>query len=150
MYDAGYAFAGLSYTFTHTDLPPQTDGFGAHSALPDHTVVTSAGVRLLDRKLTLGGRVSYFSESDVGANNVGGFYASQFMPAYTLVDFFSSYKVTENFQVDFNINNLFNKDYTDALTTAFFDGPNCYGSNLPGCNDTGMGRTFFVTAKARF
>ncbi len=112
--------------------------------------MTSAGVRLLDRKLTLGGRVSYFSESDVGANNVEGFYASQFMPAYTLVDFFSSYKVTENFQVDFNINNLFNKDYTDALTTAFFDGPNCYGSNLPGCNDTGMGRTFFVTAKARF
>lgn len=150
MYDAGYAFAGLSYTFTHTDLPPQTDGFGAHSALPDHTVVTSAGVRLLDRKLTLGGRVSYFSESDVGANNVGGFYASQFMPEYTLLDFFSSYKVTENFQVDFNINNLMDKDYTDALTTAFFSGPNCYGSNLSGCNDTGMGRTFFVTAKARF
>ena len=37
MYDAGYAFAGPSYTFTHTDLPPQTDGFGAHSALPSTT-----------------------------------------------------------------------------------------------------------------
>lgn len=150
MYDAGYFFAGLSYTYTHTDLPSQVDGFGAHSYLPDNTVVTSAGVRLLDRKMTLGGRLSYFGESDVGAVNVGGFYASRFMPSYTLVDFFSSYKVTENFEVGFNINNLFDKDYTDALTTAFFDGAKCFGSNLPGCNDTGMGRTFFVTAKAQF
>ncbi|MGO4685360.1 TonB-dependent receptor domain-containing protein [Hyphomicrobium sp. 2TAF46] len=150
MYDAGYLFAGLSYTYTNTDLPSQTDGLGAHSYLPEHTVVASGGVRLLDRKLTLGGRVSHFSESDVGAVNVGGFYASQYMPAYTLLDFFSSYKVTENLEVGFNINNLLNEEYTGALTTAFFDGPNCYGSNLPGCNATGMGRTYFLTAKAQF
>lgn len=152
MYDAGYVFAGLSYTYTHTDLPSQTDGFGAHSYVPEHTVVTSGGVRLLDRRVTLGGRVSYFSESDVGAINVGpgGFYASRYMPGYTLVDFFSTYKVTDNFELGFNIDNLFDKDYTPALTTAFFDGPNCYGSNIPGCNDTGMGRTFYLTAKAQF
>lgn len=150
MYDAGYFFAGLSYTYTHTDLPSQTDGFGAHSFVPEHTVVTSAGVRLLDRRVTLGGRVSYFSESDVGDINVGGFYASRYMPGYTLVDFFSTYKVTENFELGFNIDNVFNEDYTPALTTAFFDGPNCYGSNIPGCNATGMGRTFYLTAKAQF
>jgi hemoglobin/transferrin/lactoferrin receptor protein len=152
MYDAGYFFAGLSYTYTHTDLPSQTDGFGAHSFVPEHTVVTSAGVRLLDRRVTLGGRVSYFSESDVGEINVGpnGFYVSRYMPGYTLVDFFSTYKVTENFELGFNIDNVFNEDYTPALTTAFFDGPNCYGSNIPGCNDTGMGRTFYLTAKAQF
>lgn len=150
MYDAGYVFAGLSYTYTNTDLPSQTDGLGAHSYLPEHTVVASGGVRLLDRKLTLGGRVSYFSESDVGAVNVGGFYASQFMPAYTLVDFFSSYKVTENLEVGFNVNNLFDEEYTGALTTPVFDGRNCYGSNLPGCNAIGMGRTYFLTAKAQF
>jgi hemoglobin/transferrin/lactoferrin receptor protein len=150
MYDTGYVFAGLSYTFTHTDLPAQTDGFGAHSYLPEHTLVTSAGVRLFDRRVTLGGRVSHFSKSDVGAINVGGFYASRYMPGYTLVDFFSTYKVTDNLELGFNINNLFDKNYTEALTTAFFEGPNCYGSNLPGCNDTGMGRTFYLTAKARF
>lgn len=149
-YDAGYIFAGLSYTYTHTDLPAQTDGLGAHSNLPEHTVVASGGVRLLDRRLTLGGRISHFSESDVGTQNVGGFYASQFMPGYTLVDLFSSYKVTETFEVGFNINNVFDKEYTEALTTPFFDGPNCYGSNLPGCNDSGMGRTYFLTAKAQF
>ncbi|MBN9353512.1 MAG: TonB-dependent receptor, partial [Hyphomicrobium denitrificans] len=150
MYDAGYFFAGLSYTYTHTNLPSQTDGFGAHSYVPEHTVVTSAGVRLLDRRVTLGGRVSYFSESDVGDMNVGSFYASKYMPAYTLVDFFSTYKVTENFELGFNIDNVFNEDYTPALTTAFFDGPTCYGSNFPGCNSTGMGRTFYLTAKAQF
>lgn len=150
MYDAGYFFAGLSYTYTHTNLPSQTDGFGAHSYVPEHTVVTSAGVRLLDRRVTLGGRVSYFSESDVGDMNVGSFYASKYMPGYTLVDFFSTYKVTENFELGFNIDNVFNEDYTPALTTAFFDGPTCYGSNFPGCNSTGMGRTFYLTAKAQF
>lgn len=152
MYDAGYFFAGLSYTYTDTNLPSQQDGFGAHSFVPKHTVVTSAGVRLLDRRVTLGGRVSYFSESDVGDINVGpnGFYASRYMPGYTLVDFFSTYKITENFELGFNVDNMFNEDYTPALTTAFFDGPNCYGSNIPGCNATGMGRTFYLTAKAQF
>jgi hemoglobin/transferrin/lactoferrin receptor protein len=121
MYDAGYFFAGLSYTYTHTNLPAQTDGFGAHSYVPEHTLVTSAGVRLLDRRATPG-RVSYFSESDVGDINVGGFYAGRYMPGYTLVDFFSTYKITENFELGFNIDNVFNEDYTPALTTAFFDG----------------------------
>jgi len=152
MYDAGYFFGSLSYTYTHSELPSQTDGFGAHSFVPEHTVVTSAGVRLLERRVTLGGRVSYFSESDVGAVNVGpnGFYASRYMPGYTLVDFFSSYKITENFELGLNIDNVFNEDYSSALTTAFFDGPNCYGSNQPGCNASGMGRTFYLTAKAQF
>jgi hemoglobin/transferrin/lactoferrin receptor protein len=151
MYDAGYFFAGLSYTYTQTDLPPQTDGFGAHSYLPDNIFVTSAGVRLLDRKLTLGGRVSYFSESDVGDVNVGTpYYTSQLMPGYTIVDFFSSYKITENFEVGFNINNLLDEEYTDALTTAYLYRGTCFGGNASNCEDTGMGRTFFVTAKAQF
>ena len=155
MYDAGYAFSGFSYTYTNTDLPSQIDGFGAHSFLPDHTAVLSGGVRLLDRKLTLGGRVSYFSESYIGAINAGppaqrAPYGSPHMPGYTLVDFFSSYKFDQGVELGFNVNNLFDEVYTPALSTTFSEGTKCYGSNQVGCIDSGIGRTFFLTAKAQF
>ena len=155
MYDAGYAFSGFSYTYTNTDLPSQIDGFGAHSFLPDHTAVLSGGVRLLDRKLTLGGRVSYFSESYIGAINAGtpaqrAPYGSPYMPGYTLVDFFSSYKFDQGIELGFNVNNVFDEVYTPALSTTFTEGTKCYGSNQVGCIDSGIGRTFFLTAKAQF
>ncbi len=157
MYDAGYVFAGASYTYTHTDLPSQTAGFGAPNYVPEHTAIGSLGVRLLARKLTLGGRVSYFSETDVGAvNSTPGPgqpppYASRFMPGYTVVDFFSNYTFSENLDVGLNVNNLFDEDYTPALSTTFTSpSGQCFGSNSPGCNTTGIGRTVYLTAKARF
>jgi hemoglobin/transferrin/lactoferrin receptor protein len=155
MYDAGYAFTGFSYTYTNTDLPSQIDGFGAHSYLPDHTAVLSGGVRLLDRKLTLGGRLSYFSESYIGDINVGPAsqrapYGSPDMPGYTLVDFFSSYKFDQGVELGLNVNNVFDEVYTPALSTTFSEGTKCYGSNQVGCIDSGIGRTFFLTAKAQF
>jgi hemoglobin/transferrin/lactoferrin receptor protein len=154
MYDTGFAFSGLSYTYTKTDLPSQTDGFGAHSYLPEHTLVGTVGVRLLNEKLTLGTRVSYFSESYVGQINVGpqAFYAAPYMPAYTVVDLFSSYKFDDGLTASINVDNLFDESYTPALsTTQGFPGtPTCFGSNSPGCNTTGMGRTVYFTARAQF
>jgi hemoglobin/transferrin/lactoferrin receptor protein len=152
MYDTGFAFSGLSYTYTKTDLPSQTDGFGAHSFLPEHTLVGTVGVRLLDEKLTLGTRVSYFSESYVGQVNVGAFYTAPYMPAYTVVDLFSSYKFNEGLTTSINVDNLFDESYTPALSTTqgFPGSPTCFGSNAPGCNTTGMGRTVYFTARAQF
>jgi hemoglobin/transferrin/lactoferrin receptor protein len=149
MYDAGYAFAGLSYTYTHTNLPSQTDGFGAHSYLPEHTVVVTGGLRFLDQKLTIGSRVSYFSESYVGDVNVGGFYSRPFMPGYTLVDMFSSYKFDTGLELGVTATNLFDVSYTPALSTPVV-GATCFGSNLSGCNDSGRGRTVLMTAKSQF
>jgi hemoglobin/transferrin/lactoferrin receptor protein len=149
-YDAGSFFGSLAYTWTDTNLPSQVDGLGAHSFLPEHTAVLTAGLRLLEQKLTMGTRVSYFSESFVGNDNVGGFYAAPFMPGYTLVDLFSTYKVNDRLELGASVSNLFDVDYTPALSTAFFSGPSCFGSNLPGCNDTGRGRTILFTAKTQF
>ena len=159
MYDAGGAFAGLSYTYTDTNLPSQLNGAGAHSYLPEHILVATGGLRFLDQKLTVGARVSYFSESYVGDINVGppGFasYAGPFMPGYALVDLFTSYKFDNGFEIGATVVNLFDADYTPALTTPIVPfGPttptNCYGSNFPNCSDSGRGRTFLFTAKAQF
>ena len=159
MYDAGVVFAGLSYTYTDTHLPSQLNGAGAHSYLPEHILVATGGFRLLDQKLTVGARVSYFSESYVGDINAGppGFasYAGPFMPGYTLVDLFTSYRFDNGFELGATVVNLFDVDYTPALTTPIVPfGPatptNCFGSNLPNCSDYGRGRTFLLTAKAKF
>jgi hemoglobin/transferrin/lactoferrin receptor protein len=156
MYDAGIVFAGASYTYTNPDLPAQTAGFGAPNYIPEHTAVGSLGVRLIDRKLTLGTRVSYFSETDVGLINTisqgqPAPYASRYMPGYTVVDLFSNYKVSQNLDLGLNVTNLFDEDYTPAPSTTFTSpAGQCFGSNAPGCNTTGMGRTFYVTARSQF
>jgi hemoglobin/transferrin/lactoferrin receptor protein len=156
MYDAGYVFAGLSYTYSHNDLPSQLNGAGAHSYLPEHTAIGTLGARFFDQKLTVGTRVSYFSESFIGDVNVGSFYGGAMMPGYTLVDLFTSYKLTSNIELGATVTNLFDVDYTPALSTPLVPfGPvtptNCFGSNIsPLCNDNGRGRTGLVTVKAQF
>jgi len=160
MYDAGYFFAGLSYTYSKNDLPPQLNGAGAHSYLPEHTAIGTVGARFFDQKLTIGTRVSYFSESFVGDINVGApggsFYGGSMMPGYMLVDLFTSYKLTSNIELGATVTNLFDVDYTPALSTPIVPfGPvtptNCFGSNISSlCNDNGRGRTGLVTVKAHF
>jgi hemoglobin/transferrin/lactoferrin receptor protein len=154
-YDTGGAFVGLSYTYTDIDLSPQQGGLGAPSYLPEHIVVGTAGLRFFDQRLTVGARVTYTSESDVGTINLisktnpNGLYASRFMPDYTLVDLFTSYKFSETFQVGATVTNLFDVDYTPALSTPF-NAPGCFGGNRPDCQDTGRGRTVLFTAKTQF
>jgi len=153
MYDAGYVFAGLSYTYTNIDLPSQVNGFGAGTYVPDHVVVGSLGVRLLDEKLTIGGRVSYFGKTAVGEPNVGSFYDKPYMPSYTLVDLYSSYQIYEGLDVGLNVDNLFDLEYSPAGSTTLgspFGGPTCFGNDRPTCNGSGMGRTVYATVKAQF
>ena len=77
------------------------------------------------------------------------------MPDYTLVDLFTSYRFDSGFEIGATVVNLFDTDYTPALTTPIVPfGPatptNCFGSDLPNCSDYGRGRTFLLTAKAQF
>lgn len=152
MYDTGGAFLGLSYSYTTADLPSQVDGLGAHSYLPEHVLTATGGLRFLDQRLTLGTRVSYTSDSTVGGINVfpGSSYASATMPGYTLVDLFTSYKFDNGLELGAAVINLFDLDYTPALTTPFTADTGCFGGNAAGCNDAGRGRTVLFTAKAQF
>ena len=63
-YDAGYVFAGLAYTYSKSDLPPQTPGNGASQYMPDHNLVLTGGIRLADQRVTLGGRAYFVSGAD--------------------------------------------------------------------------------------
>lgn len=153
MYDARFVFAGLAYTYTNVDLPSQVNGFGAATFVPEHVVVGSLGVRLLDEKLTIGGRVSYFGKTAVGTPNIGSFYDKPYMPSYTLLDLYSSYEIYKGLEVGLNVDNLLDLDYSPAQSTTQgspFGGPTCFGNDRPTCNASGMGRTVYATVKAQF
>ncbi|WP_246688441.1 MULTISPECIES: TonB-dependent receptor domain-containing protein [unclassified Mesorhizobium] len=136
-YDVGYAFAGLSYTHTETDLPSEQPGLGALSYLPDDILALTLGARFIEEKLTVGTRINYVSN---GWTNVGNGTDSASTPinvqtdGYTLVDLFANYKFNDNVDLSFKVTNLFNKQYTPALTT--------YGS--------GQGRTFYASTQYQF
>ena len=136
-------------------LPSQIDGFGAHSFLPDHThrAVRSA-CALLDREADARRSASLTSRKASSARQRGpgiAYPTNPYMPGYTLVDFFSSYKFDQGVELGlqrqqpvrrWSIRPPCRRRSRKALS--------CYGSNQPGCIDSGIGRTFFLTAKAQF
>ncbi|NGN39493.1 TonB-dependent receptor [Mesorhizobium sp. CGMCC 1.15528] len=136
-YDLGLAFGGIAYTHTDTKLPSQQPGLGALSYLPDDIIALTLGGRFLEQKLEVGTRVNYVSN---GVTNVGNANDPTFTPinvktpSYTTVDLFTNYKVNENVDVAFKVTNLFDKQYTPALSTI----------------GSGQGRTFHVSTQFQF
>ena len=138
-YDAGFVFGDLSYTHTDTDLPSQINGFGVQSYLPDDIFTATLGARFLeDQRLTVGTRFYAASRANIGDVNVAA-GASPYKPGYGLVDLFANYKFEQGFEVTASVTNVFDKAYTPASSTIA-------GSTI----DTGRGRTFMLTAKAKF
>ena len=92
--------------------------------------------RMLEERLTLGTRVSYYSNRFVKTKVAS---TSEIQPGnwnpYTLVDVFGSYKFNESKQIDFAIDNLTDRYYMDAINAALMPGP---------------GRTFRLNMTAKF
>ncbi|WP_386692008.1 MULTISPECIES: TonB-dependent receptor domain-containing protein [unclassified Lonepinella] len=73
------------------------------------------GTRLFDNKLDLGARYSYYGKRYVPTLKLTEDRTSSIeWNAYSLVDLFASYQVTENLKVNFNVDNLFNRYYLDV------------------------------------
>ncbi|MGO1162707.1 TonB-dependent receptor domain-containing protein [Brucella pseudogrignonensis] len=124
-YDAGFAFAGIAYTHTKSELPEQ-NYLGGNQFLPEDIVTATGGARFFDRKLEAGTRVQYVSSGKM----LGGGESE----AYTLVDLFAKYKFTDTLDVSVQVLNVADKAYTPALSI--------YGS--------GRGRTFLVATQLQF
>ncbi|PDT54372.1 MULTISPECIES: TonB-dependent receptor [Sinorhizobium] len=138
-YDAGYVFGDLAYTHTESDLPSQVNGFGVQSFLPDDIVSATLGARFLEeQRLTVGTRIHAVSNAFIGEENAGA-SGSATVPGYGLVDLFANYKFENGLELTGSVTNVFDKTYTPASSTIA-------GSTV----DTGRGRTFLVTAKAKF
>ena len=116
-YDAGPVYVGTSFTYIDADFPfnaadyPATSGPLLLFVPPKSKVTLDAGVRLLDRKLTLGGRITH-----VGNSEYDGLTASQYkLSDYTVLDLYGSYDINENARLRFAVNNVGDVAYVPAL-----------------------------------
>jgi hemoglobin/transferrin/lactoferrin receptor protein len=142
MYDTGFAFAGLTYTHTDTEVPSQINGFGAQSFLPDDVLTLTGGLRFLQEKLTVGARGYITSKAYNGADVIptNGNPNNPYNAGYELLDLFANYKLDGNIDVGVTVTNVFDLAYTPALTTPATDFT----------GELGPGRTFLVTTRAQF
>lgn len=138
-YDAGFAFANLTYSHTDSDLASQINGLGAQSYLPDEVYGVTLGARFLGRRLTAGARWSKVSRSFIGEENAYG-ANSPWEPGYDLVDLFANYAFDNGLELRANLANAGNTVYTPVLSTP------AAGTSV----ETGRGRTLSLTAKYTF
>lgn len=115
-YDSGFAFAGISYSKTKTDLPygMWSDGFGIGelNGLPDYTATINAGFRALDEKLTIGGQIRRVGKTKAVKPPMGPQLID--VEGYMLADAYASYKYNENATFFLNIENITNEAYKPA------------------------------------
>lgn len=79
-----------------------------------------AGVRLLERRLTLGGRMNHVGGT---SPNVGVLTSSYQTSDYTLFDLYGSLKFNDHAKLRFGVNNLTDVAYVPALGTDSLPAP---------------------------
>lgn len=144
-YDAGFAFAEAA--FTRYDDVKFCDGgacgvnvvatdYGVTTIPPKYTATLTGGVRLLERKLTLGGRLYVIGERFGGyALAPGAVNPPTYWAKNTIVDLFGSYKFTDDVSLDVSVENLTDRYYLDPLANGLVPSP---------------GRTVRTSLSARF
>ncbi|WP_334174525.1 TonB-dependent receptor [Pseudoxanthobacter sp.] len=135
-YDLGYAYTDFSYTYTNTNLPAQQNGLGMQSYMPDNIASVTLGARFFERKVDVGVRGNFVSRSYVGDINAASVAAADdgYVPGYATWDIYANYQVTENWSAALSGTNIFNREYTPALSQA----------------GAGQGQTILLSARAKF
>jgi hemoglobin/transferrin/lactoferrin receptor protein len=99
-------------------------GYAQLHVPPEKSGSLTMGVRLLDEKLTIGGRMT-----DIGARSPeamavpGGFTYVFNRTSYTMYTCSASYKRSDNFQFDLAVDNITDVYYMDALTLGLMPSP---------------------------
>ena len=126
-----------SYTYHYVIIPGVVEGDAdAEGGLivyipPEHKATLQAGMRFFDRKLMLGGRVTY-SGPTVYRGSAG--YQSD-IDGFTVYDVFGSYDFSDTASLNFAVNNVTDVAYADALGNPNYGAP---------------GRTATVSLKVKF
>jgi hemoglobin/transferrin/lactoferrin receptor protein len=102
--------------------------YATNHVQPEYSVDLTLSQKLLDERLTVGGRVSYVGPRAIGHGDVTAQGASQFIAPvlwepYTLVDVFTEYEVSDNLTAAFRVENLFDQFYVDPLGLVSQPGP---------------------------
>ncbi len=181
-YDAGFFYLNASYTRQHTAQPTSytftgqgSFGLSAISELPKDYANLNFGTRLFGERLELGAIVKYTGEAtmidprdvegvgkgeanwDTSFENMqeGARYTTKVPKIPTIVDLYAFYKTpVKGLNVKFEVQNLFDKDYYDALsryndaqTSGYYS--NELGKDIILYNNAARGRTYYLSFEYR-
>ncbi len=96
--------------------------YAANYVPPNYAGSVTAGIRLFDQKLTLGGRVQFSSarSGSVWPPTSGDTFT---WPSYQVYDLFGIYKIDDDSTINFSIENLTDQYYFGALTSIAVPSP---------------------------
>lgn len=158
-YDVGFAYVNLSWSKQHTDQPTSiastvySFAYSDLSDLPDSYATLDVGGRLFSQKLTIGSLVKFTGKSkrlstegiDTDTNSV----PKESMPNIpTVIDLYSSYQMTDNVLLRFSVQNVTNRDYSEALNR--MNQSLDYAKEGSSINTTARGRTYIFGGEIQF
>lgn len=107
VYEAGWGFAGLSASIINGHTIDY-DGVRADLVTtPSSQITAQLGFHFFEDKLTVGGEVQHNGKPKGNAT----------AEDYTLVNAFASYQATDDFKLDFRVDNIFDVKYANPLNT---------------------------------
>ena len=158
-YDVGFAYVNVSWSKQHTDQPTSiastvySFAYSDLSDLPDSYATLDVGGRLFDEKLTIGSLVKFTGKSkrlstegiDTDTNAV----PKESMPDIpTVIDLYSTYQMTDNVLLRFSVQNVTNRDYSEALNR--MNQSLDYAKEGSSINTTARGRTYIFGGEIQF
>lgn len=145
-YDAGPLFTEFGFNY-YTDYEACLDDgtcldytlpadYLTNQVPPQFTASFTAGARLFDDRMTIGGRVTYMGERLAPVVDDGSYFVvTKLWEPYTTVDAFVQWKLNENLTLDVSALNILDAYYVDALNNTDMPAP---------------GRTITATLTGRF
>lgn len=141
-------------------------GQSQFAQLPEHYANLDMGVRLFEEKLTLGALAKYTGKAKrivpVGSldddpsnpDAMAPLKTTDELPKIpTIVDLYANYKILKNFTIKAEVQNLFDKNYMDALYS-YNTGENQNAGGLFDpiyiYNNSARGRTFIVSFEYKY
>ncbi|MET3792362.1 TonB-dependent receptor domain-containing protein [Aquamicrobium terrae] len=135
-------FLNVEYCRTATTCENKSlyGDYATNHVQPEYTVDLTLSQKLLEDRMTVGGRISHIGPRAIGHGDVTAQGASEFISMvnwkpYTLVDLFAEYKITEDLTTAVRVENLFDRFYVDPLGLVTQPGP---------------GRTFYASLTGSF
>ncbi|MEQ1962164.1 TonB-dependent receptor [Xenorhabdus khoisanae] len=157
-YDAGIFYSSLAYSQQKTRQPTSISSviFGASPAsqLPESYATLDMGIRLFDEKMNIGAIVkytgkSYHQDSIMEISEEGGMETRMLKDDKipTIIDLYTDYQINKNVLVKFSIQNLTNRNYSDALNRM---NSSPFLAEQDSKTQTARGRTYVMGAEIRF
>ncbi|MCD8213240.1 MAG: TonB-dependent receptor [Campylobacter sp.] len=177
-YDSANFYTKLTYSYQKSDLPYSESniidyGLGPSSGqsqfaeLPRHYATLDAGVKFFNERLIIGASAKYTGKAkrvtpDQDMTNTGTSagmdqnikYTQNLPKIPTIVDFYANFDVTKNFKIKFEVQNLFDKNYMDALytynSTSYGQDIGTFGNPVYIYNNNARGRTAIFSLEYRY